>query len=91
MKRYLFYRNVQDTVTFINDLPHKLRIELAFRIHKKVLSGISFFQDRPKDFIAFVGNLLQPMHAQPGQFIYQEEDPVLDIHFLSKGEAWFVL
>ena len=82
---------MQDTVTFINELPHKLRIELAFRIHKKVLSGISFFQDRPKDFIAFVGNLLHPMHALPGQFIYQEEDPVLDIHFLGKGEAWFVL
>lgn len=54
---------MQDTVSFINELPHKLRIELAFRIHKKVLSGIEFFVDRPKDFIAFVGNLLHPMHA----------------------------
>lgn len=65
-------------MSFINELPHKLRIELAFRIHKKVLSRIPFFHEKPKDFIAFVGNLLHPMHAKPGQYIFQEDDPVLD-------------
>ena len=47
-------RNLDETVQFMNELPGRLRIELAYNIHRKAVSSIFFFQEKPKDFIAFV-------------------------------------
>ena len=76
---------MDDTISFIEELPHKLRVELAYRIHQKILSGVSFFDDKPKDFVAFVGNLLRPVRYNRGQFIFKQGDPVLEgkLHYPS--------
>ena len=84
-------RNIDETISFVEELPPKLRIELAFRIHNKILSGIEFFKDKPKDFIAFVGRKLRPIRVKRGQYLYKSGDPLLEVYFLSKGEAAFVL
>ena len=75
----------------MGELPYKLRIELAFRIHQKMLSDVKFFQEKPKDFIAFVGHRLRPIRVKRGQYIYKQGEPVLEIYFLTSGEAAFVL
>ena len=84
-------RNIDETISFVEELPHKLRIELAYRIHQKILSGIEFFTGKPKDFIAFVGRKLRPMRVKRGQYLYKSGDPLLEVYFLTKGEAAFVL
>ena len=59
-------RNINSTVTFMSELPYRLRIELAAKIHYKIISNIPFFANRPKDFIAFVGPLLRPSRINEG-------------------------
>ena len=84
-------RNVDDTVSFVEELPYKLRIELAYRIHQKIWSCVNFFKEKPKDFIAFVGHRLRPIRIKRGHYLYKKDDPVLEIYFMTSGEAAFVL
>ena len=83
--------NEDDAIEFMQDLPEKLRMELSYKIHLRTTSNILFMKDRPKDFIATVGSLLRPFRVDPGQFIYQAGEPVLEVYFLCKGSASFVL
>ena len=73
-----FYRSTDDTVMFLNELPYRLRMELAYKIQHKIHANISFFQDKPKDFIAQLGYVLRPIRVRPGQYIYQENEPVVE-------------
>ena len=82
---------MNDTVSFVEELPYKLRIELASRIHKKILAAVNFFKDKPKDFIAFIGHRLRPIRIKRGQYIYKQGEPAIEIYFLTSGEAAFVL
>jgi hypothetical protein len=47
----------------MDELPTKLRIELAMAIHKKMYSNIKFFKDKDKSFIVWVETLLKPMNV----------------------------
>ena len=80
--RYLFkllmLRNVDDTVEFVNELPHRLRMELAYRIHEKVHQNISFFKDKPKDFLFQLSKYLRPIRSKKGQYIYKEGEPAVE-------------
>ena len=67
----------------MQELPEKLRMELAYKIHQRTTSNIPFMQDRPKDFVACVGSLLRPIRVGTGQFIYQAGEPVIELYFLS--------
>ena len=44
----------------MNELPYKLKIDLAMEIHKNIYQSINFFKDQEKDFIAWVGPRLRP-------------------------------
>ena len=66
-------------------------MELAYKIHRRTTSNIHFMKGRPKDFVATVGSLLRPFRVEPGELIYQAGEPVLELYFLSKGSAEFVL
>ena len=71
-------RNVDDMVQFVNELPHRLRMELAFRIHQNVHRNILFFQNKPKDFLFTLSNLLRPIRTKKGQYIYKEGEPAVE-------------
>ena len=45
-------RSTDDTELFLNELPYRLRMELAYKIQNKIHSNIDFFKDKPKDFVA---------------------------------------
>ena len=46
----------------MEELPSKLRIELAMAIHEKMYSNIKFFQKRDHKFIVWVGAMLRPVN-----------------------------
>lgn len=49
----------------MNELPYKLKIELAFFINKKLISEITFFKDKnDQTFIAWIGEVLKPISVQ---------------------------
>lgn len=62
----------------MEELPTKLRIELAMAIHKKMYSGIKFFQNRDNSFIAWIGTLLRPINIQEMDFIYKEGEEITE-------------
>lgn len=47
----------------MNELPYKLRIDLAMEIHKNIYSTIDFFKVKEKSFIAWIGPLLKPLNV----------------------------
>jgi len=56
-------QHAKGVVEFMDDLPTKLRIELAIAIHNKMYSNIKFFKDKDKSFIAWVSTLLRPTNV----------------------------
>ena len=65
-------------VQFVNELPYRLRIELAYRIHHNIHQNILFFQNKPKDFLFALSNLLRPIRTKKGQYIYKEGEPAVE-------------
>lgn len=60
--RYDQSKKSKDLSQFMNELPYKLKIELAFFINKKLISEIIFFKDKnDQTFIAWIGEVLKPV------------------------------
>jgi hypothetical protein len=54
-------------------------------MHKEIVKKISFFQNKPTHFIAFIGPLLKPLNVEKDNYVYREKDPIEEIYFLVKG------
>ena len=54
----------RDFTNFMDELPHKLKVELAMEIHKQMYQIVVFFQGKDKSFIAWIGKLLRPINVQ---------------------------
>jgi hypothetical protein len=60
----------KDHIQFLNELPHKIKLELAMKIHEQMYQTIKFFKNKDKSFIAWVGTLLRPSIVQDSEYIY---------------------
>ena len=60
----------------MEELPYKLKIELAMEIHKNIYKSIEFFKYKEKSFIAWVGPLLRPHKIGEQEYIYKECDEI---------------
>jgi hypothetical protein len=56
-------RKQKDFIEFLDELPHKIKIELAMKIHEQMYLSIKFFRLKEKSFIAWVGTLLRPLNV----------------------------
>lgn len=86
----------------MEELPHKIKLELAMQLHKKLYSSIKFFNDKDKSFIAWICVLLKPLNIEDSKSIYKEGEIVTEsklqmyknsylVYFLAKGTAGYVL
>ncbi len=58
--RYDHCKKSKDLTQFMEELPHKLKLELAMVINKKMYSSISFFMNKNDQvFIAWIGTVLR--------------------------------
>ena len=62
----------------MDELPHKIKIELAMEIHKRMYETIGFFRNKEKSFIAWIGTVLRPMIAQEQEYIYKEAEEITE-------------
>ena len=76
-------KKLEGTINVVNKLPYRLRIELAAKIHQKLICNISFFRNRKKDIVAFVGPMLRTVRVIEGHYIYRTGEPVVEVYFLS--------
>ena len=82
-------QHAKGVVEFMDDLPTKLRIELAMAIHNKMYSNIKFFKDKDKSFIVWVGTLLKPMNVQTDDFIYKDYEYITESKILNSNSHPF--
>ena len=71
-------------VQFMDELPHKLRNELAMVIYQKLYSGIKFFKQLEKDksFIAWVSQILRAINVEDQKYIYKEGEEITESKIL---------
>ena len=76
----------------MNELPYKLKIELAVVINKQMISEITFFKDKTdQTFLAWIGEVLKPLSMQEEQYIFKEGEAIIEMYFMAEGKASFVL
>ena len=63
---------------FMEDLPHRLRLNLAMVIHQKMHSSVKFFQKKEKSFIAWMSTIMKPIVYDEGKYIYEDGDEITE-------------
>jgi CRP-like cAMP-binding protein len=55
--------------------------------------SVKFFTNRRKDqsFIAWIGTVIHPFNVQEEEYIFKEQEPIVEMYFLVKGRATYVL
>lgn len=61
--KYDHSKKSKDVLQFMEELPHKLKLELAMAIHKKMYASVIFFDKKEKSFIAWIGTVIHPMNV----------------------------
>lgn len=62
----------------MEELPPKLRIDLAMAIHKKMYSGVRFLQNRDNIFIVWIGMYLRAVNVRALDYVYKEGEEIND-------------
>ena len=60
--KYDHSRKSKDVIFFMDELPHKIKLELAMEIHKKMYETITFFKQKDRSFILWIGTVLRPLN-----------------------------
>jgi Ion channel len=89
--RYDHSRKQKNFKTFIDELPVKLKIELAAKMHQKMYSNVTFFKKRERSFMAWIGTVIRPINVQEADTIFSEGEPITEIYFIVKGTVCYVL
>ncbi len=81
--RFNHIKKSRDFYLFMEELPYKLKVELAMQIHKKIYHTIIFLKDQDKNFIGWIGTMLRPVYIQEQEFIFQEGEEIMESKILS--------
>ena len=81
------WKNQQD---IFNELPIKLRYEIAMNMYKQTVNKINFFSNQDPFFITAIVPLLNPAQYMQYQYIYIQGDVPEEIYFIAKGKVSMV-
>jgi hypothetical protein len=81
--QYNHRKKSKDLLNFMEELPHRLRLELAMVIHDKLYNKVKFFEKKDKSFIAWISNILRPIVFDEGRYIYQEGEEITESKYLN--------
>ena len=76
---------------FLEDLPHKLKLEVSLFIHEQTYKKFKFLKQRSSLFISWICPLFKPYLIVENTHIYYENDEINNIYFMKKGVCGFVL
>lgn len=89
--RYDHSKKQKDVLQFMEELPHKLKLELAMFIYRKMFSTVKFFDGKQKSFIVWVGTAIRPLNIQEQEYIIKEGEKIVEMYFIVAGGVGFVL
>ena len=79
-------------LSFLNEIPQRLKVELSKLIYNKYIEKLQFFNSNNNDhFISFVCPLLVPRFLPANEIIYREGDPINGIYFIVSGKVGMIL
>lgn len=79
-----------DKQSIFNELPRKLRYEVALAMHQGAIKSIYFFQKKDPVFISTIVPFLQNMFVAKAQFVYKEGEYADEMYFVTKGRVSYV-
>lgn len=65
----------------MEELPHKLKLELSLIMINRMYSNVTFFQSKDKSFIAWVARLIRPLNVDDSDYIYKEGEEIVESKF----------
>ena len=74
--KYDHSKKQKDTLVFMEELPHKLKLELAMVMIKRMYANVEFFKDKEKSFIAWVARLIKPVNCESHEYLYKEGEEI---------------
>jgi Ion channel len=89
--KYDHTKKQKDVQQFMDELPHKLKQELAIAIHTKMYASVKFFKSKQKSFVVWVGTVIRPVNYQEGEYICKEGERIGEMYFMVNGSAAYVL
>ena len=84
-------RDFEEMHSFLEEIPHKMRIDISVFIFNKNYRNIVFLKNKSRSFIAWICPLLKPLIISQHQNVYFEGDEITCIYFVRKGSCDFVL
>lgn len=72
-------KDLKDTNKFVDELPHKLKIEVSLYIYEERYKKIKYFQGKTPSFISWLCPLLTPRMYGDNQYIFLEGDDINSI------------
>jgi hypothetical protein len=72
------HKKSKDFILFLDELPYKIKIELATEIHKHQFESVDFFQNKEKTFIAWIGTVLRPMSVSEQEYFFKEGEDIME-------------
>mmetsp|Transcript_23565 Transcript_23565/g.36258 ORF Transcript_23565/g.36258 Transcript_23565/m.36258 type:complete len:139 (+) Transcript_23565:948-1364(+) len=82
---------MEEMHSFLEELPHKLKIDISVYLYEKTYKIIRFLQEKSSSFIAWICPLLKPYIVTENQYVYFEGDEITCIYFVKDGSCGFVL
>jgi hypothetical protein len=75
----------------MDELPHKLKIEISLYLHEDTYKKINFLHDKSMSFIAWICPLLKPYVITENQYVFYEGDEISSMYFLKDGFCFYQL
>ena len=83
--RYDHSKKSKDAIQFMDELPHKLKLELAMQIYQKKFFNVKFFDMKEKSFIIWVGTAIRQIKVEEQEYIYKEGEKIVEMYFIVEG------
>lgn len=95
LKKSIGFENVndsQETNEFIQELPYRLRMEVALYIYEEKFNDMKFLkQIQQPSFLSWLCPLLKPVFLTSDQYISMEGDDIKGVYFMMSGQGAYVL
>ena len=80
-----------DKQNILNELPKRLRYELALAMHQGAAKSLSFFTNKDPVFVSAIVPFMQPQFIKSNERVYSLGDYADEVYFLVSGRVSYVL
>ena len=76
--KYDHSKKQKDVISFMEELPRKLKLELSLIMINQMYANVVFFRDKDKSFIAWIARLINPLNMEESDYIYKEGEEIAE-------------